>query len=151
MSEALRFWLLAEITGLLALLVAGAFFGRLPGGGLTLARPLGLLLAAYPVWLLASLHLLPYGTGSGWLGMVGLAAVAVGVAAYSWRNGTRPLAALARRPDRNLWLAGELLFLLAFAGWTVLRSYAPDVLGHREADGYGVHQRHQPQPVDAAA
>ncbi|HEY8744372.1 MAG TPA: hypothetical protein VIU62_14845, partial [Chloroflexota bacterium] len=87
MSEALRFWLLAEVDGLLALPVAGAFFGRLPGGGLTLARPLGLLLATYPVWLLASLHLLPYGVASAWLGTFVLAAAAVGVSLYSWRGG----------------------------------------------------------------
>ena len=129
MTDALHFWLLSEGIGLLALPVAGAFFGRLPGGGLTLARPVGLLLATYPVWLLASLHLLPYGVASAWLGLLTLVVVAGVVAGYAWKGGRRPLAALMRRPDRNLWLAGELLFLAAFVGWTVLRSYAPDVWG----------------------
>lgn len=129
MTDAVRFWLLAELVGLLALPVAAAFFRRLPGGGLTLARPLGLLLATYPVWLLASVHLLPYSLGSAWCGVLALAIVAAAVTVYARRNGRRLLPALARPADRRLWLAGEILFLVAFAGWTVLRSYAPDVWG----------------------
>lgn len=129
MSDALRFWLVAEVVGLLALPVAGAFFGRLPGGGLTLARPLGLLLAAYPVWLLASTHAVAYGLGSAWLGVLLLALLAAAVTACTWREGRPPLAALTRGPDRAIWVAGEVLFLAAFTGWTVLRSYAPDVWG----------------------
>ena len=163
MSDALRFWLLAELVGLLALPVAGAFFRRLPGGGLTLARPLGLLLAAYPVWLLASLHVVPYGLAGAWFGLALLAVISLGLIGYSWRHHrtagphpgsprlASPLPSLGegqgvrasprsslrgfcfeplRRPtDRKLWLTGEALFLAAFAGWTVMRSYAPDVWG----------------------
>jgi YYY domain-containing protein len=129
MTDALRFWLLAEVVGLLALPVASTFFSRLPGGGLALARPLGFLLATYPVWLLASLHVLPYGPGSAWLGLLVLAALALGVTVYGRTGGRRPWYLHCDRPARDLWLAGEALFLLAFAGWTVLRSYAPDVWG----------------------
>src|SRR6185312_14986981 len=69
MSSALLFWLLVEALGLLALPVAATWLGRLPGRGLVLARPLALLLVAYPAWLLASLHLLPYSAGTILLGV----------------------------------------------------------------------------------
>ncbi len=53
MSEVLRFLLLMELIGLAALPVATLVLGRLPGGAAAFAKPLGLLAAAYPVWLLA--------------------------------------------------------------------------------------------------
>jgi len=55
--EAVLFWLATALVGLLAVPAAGLLFPRLPGRGLAFARPLGLLLAAYPVWLLASLDI----------------------------------------------------------------------------------------------
>ena len=129
MSEALRFWALAEGLGLLALPVAAAFFARLPGRGLALARPLGLLLAAYPAWLLASLHLLPYGTGTALLGILLLAFLGGGLA-YRGRDQFRPIVSGSDgiRP-LSIWLAGEILFAVAFFGWAVMRCYAPDVWG----------------------
>src|SRR5262249_18525002 len=52
-TAAVLFWLLVEVIGVLALPAGRRLFGRLPGGGLAFSRPLGLLLAAYPAWLLA--------------------------------------------------------------------------------------------------
>ena len=46
----------------------------LPGAA-AMARPLGILLAAFPVWLLSSLGLVPYGIASAWAGVALLAAL----------------------------------------------------------------------------
>jgi YYY domain-containing protein len=116
--DALVFWLLAAAIGLAGLPFAELLFGRLPGRGLVFARPLGLLVVAFPVWLLASLHLVPYSRAGA---TVALAAVAV-AAALLYRRGFGRLGA-----ERSTWLAGEGVFTVAFAGWALLRSFSPEV------------------------
>jgi YYY domain-containing protein len=119
--DALFFWLLVEAIGLIGLPFAAALFGRLPGGGLALARPLGLLLVAYPLWLLVSLHILAYSRLSATVSAAVVAAAAVGL-------GRRVLRLQAGDPARTrLWVAGETLFAVCFLGWALLRSFAPDV------------------------
>jgi YYY domain-containing protein len=113
-----------EAIGLLAVPVAAFLFARLPGGGLALARPVGLLLAAYPAWLLASLHMVRYTHATAWLGVAALGVLG-GFLCFRQRSGWA--AATDRREQLQLWLVGELLFTLAFLGWILLRSYVPDV------------------------
>jgi YYY domain-containing protein len=120
MHETLRFWLLTELVGVLGLPAAATLFARLPGLGLALARPLGLLLAGYPIWLLAALGLVPYSNWSPYLG-IGLLAV---LAPTIWLAAGRPRPSPAAL---RLWLAGEAVFTLTFIAWTVLRSFAPEV------------------------
>jgi YYY domain-containing protein len=118
--ETVFIWALVELVGVLALPVAGMLFSRLPGLGLAIARPLGLLLAAYPIWLLASVHVLPY---SGWSPYLGIGMLAVCALAI-WLAVGRP------RPSPvalRLWLAGEAVFTLTFIAWVVLRSFAPEI------------------------
>ena len=52
--DALGFFLLVEVIGLAAVPLAGLAFGRLPGAGLGFAKPLGLLLVTWVVWMAAS-------------------------------------------------------------------------------------------------
>jgi len=138
-SDALRFWALAEAVGLLSVPIARAFFARLPGGGLAFARPLGLLLAVYPAWLLASLHLLPYGDGTVLLGIALVAAVSIALWLLLGRRdkAARPLTSQVGAGERGrfrvgqlrwqLWLTGELIFTVCFFAWCLQRSFAPDV------------------------
>jgi YYY domain-containing protein len=120
MLEAFLFWGFALLVGLVALPAAGFLFARLPGRGLALARPLGFLLLAYPIWLLASVDVLPYRGWSPYLGLVLLALLAAGI----WIAAGRPL---PRGTTLRLWLAGETVFTVAFFAWALMRSFAPDV------------------------
>lgn len=120
MLDAFEIWLLVEVVGILALPAAAFLFARLPGHGLALARPLGLLLLAYPLWLLASLHLVPYRRETAVASLCVLAAVAVGAWSRTGRKRPRGLAL-------RLWLGGEVVFTLGFFGWVLLRSFSPDV------------------------
>lgn len=129
MTDAVLFWLLVEVIGLLALPAARVLFGRLPGGGLAFSRPLGLLLAVYPAWLLASVHLVGYGRATVFVGLGLLAAVFLAWSLPRLPSLLQPgatNAALRTTPVR-LWLAGELIFTIGFFGWTLVRSYSPDV------------------------
>jgi YYY domain-containing protein len=143
--EAVLFWLATALVGLLAVPAAEVLFPRLPGRGLAFARPLGLLLVAYPVWLLASLDIVPYGDWSPLLGIGLLAVLALvllrrRLVPARANPTTRPRetddsrgtpressASGGRVVAFRMWLAAEIVFTVAFAGWTVLRSFAPDI------------------------
>ncbi|HET8754426.1 MAG TPA: hypothetical protein VFM58_00355, partial [Solirubrobacteraceae bacterium] len=62
MLEALGFFALVEVVGLAAAPLAALAFGRLPGAGLGFAKPLGLLLVTWAVWMLASVGVASYTT-----------------------------------------------------------------------------------------
>ena len=116
MTAALRFILLLEVLGLAATPLAAAVFARLPGRGVAFAKPLGLLLATWLVWVLGSLALVPQGLPT-WIGAV--VVVAAGGALVWWRwKPTIPRQAL-------LWSEG--LALGAFALMALLIAFSPDV------------------------
>jgi len=120
MTAALRFFVLIEVLGLAATPLAAVAFARLPGRGVAFAKPLGLLLATWLVWMAGSLHLVPQGLAA-WTGAVVVLAVAGGLA---WRRLRPPLwEGLTRRC--LLWSEG--LALAAFAAMALLVAYSPDV------------------------
>jgi YYY domain-containing protein len=119
--DALLFWLLVVGVGIAALPLAELLFSRLPSRGLVFALPLGLLAAAFPIWLLASLHVVPYRRGTALasvLLLVGLGAL------LRWRGFGRVGRGVA---GTRLWLAGQAVFTVAFFGWALLRSFEPAV------------------------
>src|SRR5512140_3831135 len=77
MAETLIWWILLELIGLAAFPVAFRFFRNLPGRGYAFVKPLGLLLVAYPFWLLTSFGFLDNTQG-------GIAMVLLVAAALSW-------------------------------------------------------------------
>ena len=121
MIEAVVFWFVVAGVGVVALPFAETLFGRLPGRGLVFARPLGLLVVAFPVWLLASLGLVAFGRAS----VVAAVLAIVAIAAVLRLRGLGRVG--PRSPARSIWLAGEVVFTVAFFGWSLLRSFSPDV------------------------
>jgi YYY domain-containing protein len=150
MLQALGFFALVEVVGLAAAPLAALVLGRLPGAGLGFAKPLGVLLLTWLVWLLAATGVAPYGTG---LIAGAAAAVAAAGSLTAWRHRAlgRRLAAAgaatgpvgrwraawigaralpARDPARRpLWLGSELVFAIAYAAMALLVAYSPDVWG----------------------
>ncbi|NIV30100.1 MAG: hypothetical protein GWN58_11550, partial [Anaerolineae bacterium] len=63
MTIVLVWWLWMQILGLAALPLTYRFFRRLPDRGYAFARPLGLLLTSYVLWLGGSLGLLRISVG----------------------------------------------------------------------------------------
>ena len=116
MTAALRFFVLIEVLGLAATPLAAVVFARLPGRGLAFAKPLGLLLVTWLVWMLGSLRLVPQTTVT-WI-VAGLLLVAAGA-----------LVLRRWRPEipRRSWLWAEGLALVAFALMALLVAYSPDV------------------------
>ena len=115
---AFRWYLATQAFGLAALPLCLRLFRHLPDRGYGVSKPMGLLLAGWAFWLLASL---------GWLGntaggvLVALAVLAIaGTALY-----------LAKQPSSQLpWramLVAEVIFALAFAAWCVVRAHMPRI------------------------
>ena len=122
MLQALTWLLAIEVITLAAAPFAFVAFSRLPDRGLSLAKPFGLLLLGYPLWLLGSLHILPHSTA----GIMALIAVMAIAALFL----TRWRAPEIRQHLRQHWrviLLTEAVFLVFFVGWVIYRSYDPDI------------------------
>ena len=121
------FWLATvELLGLLAFPVAFLLFEKLPDRGYGLAKPLGLLLLAYPLWLVGSLGVVPV---TRWTIVVALLLLA-GLAVLLARRRRREMEDFLRQRWRLL-LAIEGVFLLLFLGWVAFRAYDP-MINHTE-------------------
>ncbi|MCL6647356.1 MAG: glycosyltransferase family 39 protein [Chloroflexi bacterium] len=116
-------WLLAaEGIALLSVPVAFLVGRRLPDRGWFLAKPLGVLLVAWLVFLGASLRVVPFERWSIALAVLLLA----GASALVLRWQGRTLWADLRARQRTL-LVGQLLFWLAFLAFVWVRSLNPDL------------------------
>ena len=123
MFEAATWWLVVEILGLAALPLAAFVFRRLPDRGYAFAKPLGLLLPSYALWLLSSVGALDNARGT-----IALLVVVIGVVIWAaLAEGRRELASLWGQ-RRGVIILVEVLFAVAFAVWTVVRAYNPDIV-----------------------
>lgn len=128
MLVVLSWWVWMQVLGLVALPLAWYLFRRLPDRGHAFARPLGLLLATYVLWLGGSLHILRNTLGGALVGLLAVAAASV----WAWRRmggtaGLRPQIAAYWREHKVVVLVTEILFLLCLGGWSLYRAYAPDI------------------------
>lgn len=115
-------WLAIVVWLLVWYVIAG--LGALPAYtalgryGLVWARPVGLIMLGYAIWLPTSLGIWRYDT----VGLIGGLAAMVGLNLALWVRGIRP--------HRAAWRAivpGELIFLAGFAAMTVIRALNPDL------------------------
>ncbi|HEY0071109.1 MAG TPA: DUF2298 domain-containing protein [Chloroflexia bacterium] len=121
---ALAMWLvLVEVLGLLALPIVFTVFRNVPDRGYAVAKLAALLTVAWGMWIAASARIIPF-TVWGVLIMVALLA---GVSALCWRMGAGAAIREFFRTKRNLVLAYEVVFLVAFAGVLALRIANPDL------------------------
>ena len=118
----LVWWAVALLLGAIAWPFLATALPHWADGGYGLAKGVGLLLVGYPVWLGASLRLLPNTVAVAWgvLLLVGVAALAL------WRRRRSTLAETWRR-CRRLMLVEEGIFCLAFAAFLALRLLNPDL------------------------
>ncbi|MGD2105362.1 MAG: DUF2298 domain-containing protein, partial [Anaerolineae bacterium] len=125
MLNVLSWWLLIQLLGLAALPLAYRLFARLPGRGYAFAKPLGLLVTSYFLWLGSSLGYLHNTAGGAIVSLVLTGAVSI--AAYRYR-GEKDIHSLWTflKEHRRLVVTVEILFAAGLLAWTGLRAYAPD-------------------------
>ncbi len=128
MSDAiavLLWWLIIQILGLAVWPLLTRWLRWLPDRGYMLAKPIGLLLVSYGLWILATFGLIQNTTG-------GIIAVLIGVAlfsAWTWHNAKqdRPNLRGLWRNQRALFIAYEVVFAVALIAWAIYRAHAPDL------------------------
>ena len=131
MSIVLIWWLWMQVLGLAALPLAYRFFRHFPDRGYAFARPLGLLLTTYVLWMGGSLGLLRNSVGGALFSILTVAAISL---VYYWRGrasgdqaGGDPGLRTWLRENWRVVLSVELLFAGALALWSLLRAYSPDL------------------------
>lgn len=131
MLPVISWWLALQLLGLVALPLTWRMFARLPGRAYPFARPLGLLLVAYVLWIGGSFRLLPNSGGGVLVSLVIVLALSLWLGRAALRRdaeGRIPLIEWVRA-NRGMVIATELLFLLVFALWAAYRAYNPDITG----------------------
>ncbi|MEZ4868418.1 MAG: DUF2298 domain-containing protein [Caldilineaceae bacterium] len=118
----LSWYLVIQLITLAALPLTLRLFVNLPDRGYAFTKSLGILGVGFILWLGYSYGLLRNETGGAWLALLGLAAVSYGV-------GYRKLRAEGRQALPSLRYIGgvELIFLVAFVAWAIVRAYDPAV------------------------
>jgi len=127
MMDAVKWLVAIEVVSLAACPLAFAAFPYLRDRGYGFAKPLGLIVIGFLVWILSYAHILP---NSGWTYGLAVVAMAAGAGAYMWwkPRSLDTLLAFVRREWRAI-VVGEALFLLFFVAFAVFRAYNPSISG----------------------
>ena len=127
MMAFISWYLIVTLFGWLAWPLAFRLLPGLPDRGYTISRALGLLLVGYVFWLLTSLGLLYNTTG----GIMFSALIILGLALWAYLSlPDKEEGLLTWLKDHiRLVIASEVLFLIAFAAWAVVRAYNPEISG----------------------
>ncbi len=116
-------WLVVmQLMALAVLPIALAAFRSLPDGGYLLAKPLGILAVSLVAWLLASLQWMAFSFESVLVGTGVVALVSCVVLGFTWQS----FWAFVRERWRVIAI-GEVVFLVAFLAFVVLRMANPDL------------------------
>jgi YYY domain-containing protein len=121
--QILLWWLAAQTLGWVALPAAFSLFRWLPDRGYSFSKILGLLLAAYFLWLGASLGVLRNDAGGALAVVLLLAALSAAFLLRRVRPRGESILAFLRERIR-LILAAEGLFTISFVFWALVRAYA---------------------------
>lgn len=121
--QILSWWVASTVLGAAAFPLGWRLFHRLPDRGFGVSRALGVLLGGYLLWL---------GVSLGWLqnnpaGGVAAVLVVMAAGALAGNRHWKPMIQWLRANARSL-VVMELVFLLAFVAWAVVRSYNPEIV-----------------------
>jgi YYY domain-containing protein len=124
LGYAVLWWLMLEGVGLIVLPLAFRLFGHLPDRGYAFAKPLGLVLITYLLWMTGTLGILRNTWGS-----ILFVLLLVAVSSFwLYRRGHAGGELLAwLRAQRWTVLASEAVFTLAFVLWTAYKAYDPNI------------------------
>lgn len=120
------FWLTIQLFALATLPLTWRLLRWLPDRGYALAKPLGLLLVTFVLWLGASFGFLRNSAGGVLLALLVVASLSLWV---SWRERGGPSLRSWLRQNLHIVVATELLFLGALLAWAYFRAFDPAISG----------------------
>ncbi len=122
MVAVLSWWLIMEMLGLLALPLVWRMLQHLPERGYAFAKPLGLLVVGYLFWIGGS-----FGLFSNSRTAILFCMMVLGLASlWVWLKNQIAIRKFVSDNWRVI-VACELVFALAFLGWSLVRAYNPDI------------------------
>jgi uncharacterized membrane protein len=119
-------WLVILIFGLVGWTLAFSLLCSLPDRGFAFARPVGLLITGYVLWLGGTFRLLQNNIGGIVVALAAVLALGLIWQRQQLRTGGLSMLAWLRREWRYV-LSVELLFSTAFVGWTIFKAYNPNI------------------------
>ena len=120
----LPWYLTISILGWLSFPLAYRLLPALSDRGYAVSRALGLMIWSYFFWLLASLGILRNNAGGLLFALALLGGLSIWALVANWQE---MVAWLSEK--RRMLIVTELLFLLAFTGWAVVRGFNPEAVG----------------------
>lgn len=125
MLNFILWYLLISIIGLLTFPLAYTLLPALADRGYAFSRALGWLLWGYVFWLLGTLGLLQNDAGGQLIALLLLVIVVVWTSrGTSWERIKSWLS-----ENKSMIIAVEILFFVAFAGWSLVRATNPEIIG----------------------
>jgi YYY domain-containing protein len=126
---ALLWWLMLEGIGVIVLPLTFRLCRHLPDRGYALAKPLGLILINYALWMLGTLGFLRNTWGNILLVVIGTAALSVLLYARGQKGDEPDDVDLGTWLREHRWtvIASELVFTAALALWVAYQMYDPDI------------------------
>ncbi len=126
MADALTWLLAIELLGILALPLCFVLFQRLPDRGITLAKPLALVLLSYVLWVAGLTHLIPNHR----ITVLVILVLAAAISLLVLRRWASQVKTFLRQEWRTLAVA-EVVFLAFFFLWLAIVSEVP-AINHTE-------------------
>jgi len=116
-------WLLVQLLGIIALPFTSILFRNLPDRGYAFGKALAILIVSFILWLAAYAHILP---NSRWAIILIIALLAVGSLILFVRRRHEIVGFISE--NRGVIIATEVIFLLSFVIFAVVRAYNPEIL-----------------------
>ena len=132
MVDALTWLLAVELLGILALPLCFVLFRRLPDRGITLAKPLALVLFSYLLWLAGLTHFIP----NTQVTIIVILILATAVGGLVLRTTADRVTTFLKEEWRTL-LVAEVLFLVFFLFWLGITSESPAISGTEKPMDFG--------------
>ena len=118
-------YFIITLVGWVAFPLAYRLLPALPDRGYAISRGLGLLIWGYFFWMLGSLGILRNDVGGLLLSFL----LMVGLVIWSFKKITMEEIRSWVQVKKGIVLGVEILFFVAFAGWTLVRATNPEILG----------------------
>lgn len=132
MLDAFIWYITIQLLGLIFLPYTLAMFKRLPDRGYAFGKALSIVVISFIIWIAASIHILP---NSRWAIILIVVLLAAGALFLFWRRRQEVMDFI--REHKTVIIATELVFLVSFISWCVVRSYNPAILYSEKFGDFG--------------
>jgi YYY domain-containing protein len=130
--DAFIWYITIQLLGLIFLPYTLAMFKRLPDRGYAFGKALSIVVISFIIWIAASIHILP---NSRWAIILIVVLLAAGSLFLFWRRRQEVMDFI--REHKTVIIATELVFLVSFISWCVVRAYNPAILYSEKFGDFG--------------